>query len=178
MRVIAYTSHTLSSHIPRIQKYATQSKQLTLLGNGFDVFVSSALEFQLAIFFASLPYFRAYIVPNTSVPIVLYANTKHESAAPKVNSPVSENKRPPLSRIASTRNASIVSLAKTRPLAVEIPEWEFAMLDTPRYAGSCASPMSEVSYEQYARGQWGPPAPPKDSQAMFDQYRREHGEVI
>lgn len=181
LRVFAITSFSVVGAAIARAVYLfrlADSKNGDATWNGFNVFVCSALEFQLAIFFASLPYLRSYLVPNTSVPIVLYANTKHESPAPKTTSSVAETKRPSLSRVASTRNGSIASVSKIRPLAVEIPEWEFAMLDTPRYAGSCASPMSEVSYEQYARGQWGPPAPPKDSQAMFDQYRREHGEVI
>lgn len=56
-----------------------------------------------------------------------------------------------------------------------IPAWEFETLESPRQTGS---PVGEITYEQYVMGKFGPPAPPKDSRALFEEYRREHGEMV
>jgi hypothetical protein len=146
-------------------------------GNGFNVFVCAQLESQLALICACLPYLRQYLVPEPSVPIVFYDNTKHDSVISRVSSSLSgQIKRLPLVRTSTPR---VLEISRPIPQMMEIPAWEFAALESPRFVGSTApvSPVDEISYEQYVRGQFGPPAPPKDSQAYFDQYRREHGEM-
>ncbi|KAF2687902.1 hypothetical protein K458DRAFT_485078 [Lentithecium fluviatile CBS 122367] len=145
--------------------------------NGFNVFVCAQLECQLAIICASLPSLHTYFTPNPSVPIVYYTNnTKHGSIVSRVSSSLSSQiRRLSMARTASPKNAHV---SEPRPRAVEIPQWEFETLESPRYAGCSVSPVDEITYEQYVRGQFGPPAPPKDSRALFDQYRREHGEMF
>jgi hypothetical protein len=85
-------------------------------------------------------------------------------------------KRLPLVRTTPPR---IIEISRPIPQMTEIPAWEWMSLESPRYTGSSApvSPVDEVAYEQYARGQFGPPAPPKDSWMSFEQYQRKHGQT-
>jgi hypothetical protein len=162
----------------------------TLIGNGFNVWICAQLESQLAIICASLPSLRSYLIPDPSVPIVFYTNSKHDSVISRVSSSLSgQIKRLPLVRTTTPR---ILEISRPIPQTVEIPAWEFEAFESPRSTGSLrypnspiyanspapVSPLDETSYEQYVRGQFGPPAPPKDSRLFFDQYRREHGEIV
>jgi hypothetical protein len=57
-----------------------------------------------------------------------------------------------------------------------IPEWEFEALELPQRVHS---PVDEITYDRYVAGMYGPPAPPKDTRELFEQYRREHhGEIV
>jgi len=149
-----------------------------LIGNGFNVWVCAQLESQLAIICASLPFLRAYLIPNPSVPIVLYTNSKHDSVISRVSSSLSgQIRRLPLVRTTTPR---IVEISRPIPQTLEIPAWEFEAFESPRSVGSLRNasspglanspapvpPADEISYEQYVRGQFGPPAPPKDSRAF------------
>lgn len=147
-----------------------------LPGNGFNVFIWSQLECQLLLIFASLPFFHRCFSQNPNLPIVyVYPATKerNDSVISRVSSSLSgQIKRIPLGRGKSVRD---VGISRPRPQAVEIPEWEFQTLETPQ---ADRSPVDEHTYDRYLAGMYGPPAPPKDSRRLFDQYRREHGEVL
>lgn len=141
------------------------------IGNGFNVFVWSQLECQLSLVAASFPYLQRYVSQYPSVPIVyIYPDGKEriDSVIDSVLSRVSSSLR--FTRSTSPRNVDI-----STPQMVEIPEWEFDTLESPR---PVHSPLEEITYDRYVQGRFGPPAPPKDSREIFYQYRREHGEMV
>ncbi|KAF2877873.1 hypothetical protein BDV95DRAFT_556214 [Massariosphaeria phaeospora] len=146
--------------------------------NGFNVFIWAQLECHLALICASLPFLQRYSSLYPSVPIV-FANPngkdRHDSVISRVSSSLSGRiKQLSSGRSNSVRNAPI---SEPRPPAVEIPEWEFETLESPRRVYA-SSPVDEFTYERYVLGMYGPPAPPKDSRDVFDQYRRQHGEIV
>ncbi|KAH7118798.1 hypothetical protein B0J11DRAFT_76877 [Dendryphion nanum] len=144
--------------------------------NGFNVFVWAQLECQLAIICASLPFLQRYFAQYRGTPIVFVnrdPNSRNDSVMSRVGSSLSgQIKRLPFGRSSSPRQLEI-SKPRPHPPAVEIPEWEFETL-----AASPKSPEDEQNYDRYLAGRYGPPVPPKDSRELFDQYRREHGEIV
>ncbi|KAF1963328.1 hypothetical protein CC80DRAFT_587760 [Byssothecium circinans] len=146
--------------------------------NGFNVFVSAQLECQLAIIFASLPYLHSYISHGHSVRNVFYNNNsnRNDSVMSKISSSLSSPfKRLSFARSISPRNLQI---SPPRPQTqIEIPEWN-GPIHSPRHQISPSSPVDEITYEQYVRGNFGPPAPPKDLGLLFDEHKREHGVLV
>lgn len=143
-------------------------------GNGFNVFVCAQLESQLALILVSLPFLYGWFTRDPSRPIAFYVDKrKQDSVMSRVSSSLSgQIRRIPFARNNGARNLEI---SRPRPQAMEIPDWEFGTLESPRQA---RSPVEEITYEQYVMGKFGPPAPPKDSRQLFDEYRREHGEIV
>lgn len=145
--------------------------------NGFNVFVWSQLECQFALVCASIPFLQRFSTHYPTASITIYADgmEKNDSVISRVSSSLSG----PIKRLSTARNsARRAEISRPRPQATTIPEWEFETLEPPRRQAT-ASPVDEISYDRYVLGQFGPPAPPKDSRHMFDQYRRErHGQLV
>jgi hypothetical protein len=129
---------------------------------------------------ASAPYLLQYAPPHPQ-PQVNYVyddNTvRRASAVSRVSSSLSgQFKRLPFGRASSPRSMDI---SGPLPQAVpgQIPEWEFEfdILQTPPRVHS---PVDDMSYHRYVAGRFGPPVPPKDTRELFEQYRREHGEIV
>jgi hypothetical protein len=147
------------------------------VGNGFHLFISGQIECQLAIICASVPYIYIHLDSSRSIPIVFYTNnTKQDSVISRVSSSLSgQIRRLPFGhKVGSTKP----EISRPIPHAAEIPEWEFDMLEPRQHDDSRVSRVDSVKYEQYVRGQFGPPVPPKDSRMLFDEYRREHGGIV
>ncbi|KAF2653006.1 hypothetical protein K491DRAFT_780614 [Lophiostoma macrostomum CBS 122681] len=143
--------------------------------NTLPVFICSQLECSLSLICASIPSLQPYGPRYPGLPVVHTEPTnglRKESVVSRVSSSLSgQIQRLPLGRSSSPRNLEI-----SRPQAVEIPNWEFAAIQSPRAAHS---PADEHTYDRYLAGMYGPPAPPKDSRHLFDEYRRErHGEIV
>ncbi|ORY13247.1 hypothetical protein BCR34DRAFT_272103 [Clohesyomyces aquaticus] len=141
--------------------------------NGFNVFVCSQLESQLAIICASAPFLLWYLLAEPNVPVTRMAyKQRNDSVITRVSSSLSGQLKRSL-HIRQSSNLRPVEISA--PQAVEIPEWEFvALRGTPR----ASSPVDVNSYNLYLAGHFGPPPPPKDSRDLFEQYRREHGMVV
>lgn len=120
-------------------------------GNGFDVFVWSQLECQLSLVAVSIPYLYRSVLQYPSVPIVY----TYPSAKERIDSAFSRVS----SSLRFTRSASPRDIEISTPQMVEIPEWEFGSMDSPR---PVHLPVEEITYDRYVRGMFGPPAPPKD----------------
>ncbi|KAF2640264.1 hypothetical protein P280DRAFT_31958 [Massarina eburnea CBS 473.64] len=148
--------------------------------NGFNIFVCSQMECQLAIICASLPYLRHYSNHNPSLPMVLYTDSnKDDSIISRVGSSLSgQIKRLPFPRRNSSPRELQISSPRPQSRHAETPEWEFETIRSPRHPVSPVSPADEITYAQYVRGNFGPPAPPKDNRALFEEYRRERGVFI
>ncbi|KAF2268419.1 hypothetical protein CC78DRAFT_613127 [Lojkania enalia] len=143
--------------------------------NAFMVFVWSDLECQLSLICASGPFLQRYLSEYPNVPIVYIdpeSKSRSHSVVSRVGSSFSGQLRRslPFRRSHSPRQVDI-----SRPQAVEIPEWEFETLQSARLSNS---PLDVETYERYLAGHYGPAPPPKDSRELFDQYRREHGEIL
>lgn len=146
-------------------------------GNGYNVFVWAQLECQLAIICASLPFLQRYFSQYRGAPVVFVnrdnQNSRNDSVMSRVGSSLSgQIKRLPFGRSSSPRQLEI-SRPRLQPHASEIPEWEFET-----FAASPKSPEDEINYDRYLAGRYGPPVPPKDSRDLFDQHRREHGQIV
>ncbi|KAF2001441.1 hypothetical protein P154DRAFT_619451 [Amniculicola lignicola CBS 123094] len=143
--------------------------------NSFNVFVYAQIECHLSLICASVPFLHRYFLQYPRVPIVYSApqgKNRSDSVVSRVSSSLSgQIKRSlHLGRKQTQQQAEI-----SRPQAVEIPEWEFQALESPRAA---RFPVNGEEYDRYVAGRYGPPAPPKDSRTLFEQYRREHGEMV
>jgi hypothetical protein len=147
------------------------------VGNGFDVFVGSQIELQLMLSCASAPFLQRFNsqYPGTQFPIISpRRDERKDSVISRVGSSLSTQiRRLPCGHSNSSRELEI-SRPQLQP--IEIPEWEFKSLETPR---STPSPAHEHDYDRYVQGMYGPPAPPKDIHTLLDQYRRDrHGDIV
>ncbi|KAF2195321.1 hypothetical protein K469DRAFT_649142 [Zopfia rhizophila CBS 207.26] len=143
--------------------------------NGFNIFVWSQLECQLSLICASVPFLQRYFSQYPSAPILYISRDskeRNDSVISRVSSSLSGQIKRTLHirRSSSPRQASI-----SMPQPVEIPEWEFETLQS---SSAMNSPVDIDIYDRYLAGKYGPPPPPKDSKDLFDQYRREHGELV
>ena len=167
----------------------------TSLGNGFNVFVCTQLELQLAITFASLPCLHNLYSRCST----LYTrNAMHSSTDPKRNdvSIMSRAGSFISSKIqliplagggggggnSPSREMHTATASRLRPqdICVEMPA--APGLETVHSAQHHpippASTLDEIPYEQYVRGKFGPPAPPKDDPVTLDQYPIVYSESV
>ncbi|KAF2115447.1 hypothetical protein BDV96DRAFT_646443 [Lophiotrema nucula] len=143
--------------------------------NSFSVLACALFECHLSLICASVPFMQRYLphYRNTRVVFVIpESKARNDSVMSRVSSSVSGQIKRSFKRSNSPREMDI-----SGPQAVEIPEWEFQSLESPR-TGPQRSPLDIISYERYLAGNYGPAPPPKDSRELFDQYRRAHGEIV
>jgi hypothetical protein len=156
----------------------------TVPGNTYSVFVWSQLECQLLLTCASAPFLGRFFPQYPNLPATCISPSQnsnsdnkdgHSSIASQIHTTLPSRIKTHLLHLGGNSPTRPAKISRPLPQAAQIPEWEFATLEIPRQP---RSPADEHSYDRYRQGMYGPPAPPKDTREMFEQYRREHGEVV
>ncbi|KAF2742699.1 hypothetical protein M011DRAFT_259545 [Sporormia fimetaria CBS 119925] len=154
--------------------YLTHSVSGDSTWNGFNVFVSEQLECQLAIILASAPFLQRFAPQYSGQPLPALQHTKDHSGS--VVSRVSSSLSSRRWRFPFGRKHQKTEISQPLPQPAQIPEWEFETFDISQRPQSPT--QNALSYDRYLAGMYGPPAPPKDSRELFEQYRREHRAVV